>query len=63
LFSGIVSDDGSTLVLALNVTVSGAGQLEGFTVTFGFTVYDESIVFNILDNGLKQLSIKDENKS
>jgi hypothetical protein len=63
LFSGIVSDDGSILVLALNVTVSGAGQLDGFTVAFGFTVYDESIVFNIVDNGLKQLSIKDENMS
>ncbi|MBQ2600437.1 hypothetical protein II582_03585 [bacterium] len=54
MFSGIVSDDGSILVLALNVTVSGAGQFDGFTVAFGFTVYDESIVFRMVDNGLKQ---------
>jgi hypothetical protein len=59
LFSGIVSEDGSILALALNVIVSGAGQLIGFAEALGFTVYDESIVFNIDDNGLKQLSIKD----
>jgi hypothetical protein len=38
LSDGIVSFDGSTLDLASNVTVRGAGQLVGLAIALAFTV-------------------------
>ena len=40
----MVSNDGSVLLLASNVTVSGAIPTDGFELTDGFTVYEEFIL-------------------